>query len=74
MIFDSRLGPFEGKLPWNSKFIPNLVQLAEFERDPQVVLIALAMNSGQGRFLESDDPLPAEVIQNLKKEMSENVN
>lgn len=67
------IGRFQDSLPLNSKLVPTAAQLAEFERDPHVALLALAMNSGQGRFLETDDDLTPEAIQNLKKEISENL-
>ena len=41
--------------PRDSKLLPTAEQLREFERDPFTVLLALAMNSGQGRFLANDD-------------------
>ena len=59
---------------------PTSHQLAEFERDPKIALLACAANSGQGRFLQTDHDfiitnndakikeIKKEIENNLKKE------
>ena len=49
-------------------------QLKEFERDPFIALLALATNSGQGRFLASDDVLNTNSVKELNQEIQNNLN
>ena len=60
--------------PRDSKLLPTAEQLREFERDPFTVLLALAMNSGQGRFLAKDDTLNEQSVLELNLEIKKNLN
>ena len=63
---------------YDSKGIPTALQLKEFERDPIVALLAMALNSGQSRFAgvrelnESTTEERKEIIEELIKEIDDN--
>ena len=67
------LGRFQQRTILNSKLIPTSKELKEFERDPHIALLALVVNSGQGRYLETDDNLTQESIENIKEKISNNL-
>ena len=56
---------------------PTSHQLAEFERDPKIALLACAANSGQGRFLQTDHDFIITnndaKIKEIKKEIENNL-